>query len=145
MKLKNLSIFLLLFNIVSIQAQVKGEATYLIKHEVDFVLDSTNRKGVNHEVHRLYTGATASNYISEGRFYRDSLSKAMRNQPRGAMRNIGRIMRKMPTSEFDPVVFINFNNSEVWIKNSISSDQFLYQEPNVPIVWDFTGETKQIE
>lgn len=145
MKLKGLHIFFLFFIIGSVCAQVKGEAEYLIRYEVDFVLDSTNREEVKHEVHRLYTGTTTSNYISEGLFYRDSVMQVMRDQPRGSWRAMRGTMENMPRSEFNFIVFKDLKNTEVWIQQNVAQDRFLYQEPEVPIQWEFTDESKMIE
>lgn len=138
-------LILLLFSSYLIQAQIQGEAEYLIRYEVDFVLDSTNREDVKHEVHRLYTGSTASNYISEGLFYRDSIMQAMRNQPRGNWRNMRGTMENMPRSEFNASVFKNLNNAEVWVQHNLAQDRFLYQEKAVPVQWEFTDDSKMIE
>jgi len=143
MKFKN--IFYLFFIIGSLQAQVDGEAEYLIKYEVDFVLDTTNREDVKHEVHRLYTGSTTSKYISDGLFYRDSIMQVMRNQPRGNWRAMRGTMENMPRSEFNASVFKDLNNAEIWIQQGLARDQFLYQEPSVPLQWEFTDESKMIE
>ncbi|HLW14678.1 MAG TPA: GLPGLI family protein [Flavobacteriaceae bacterium] len=138
-------LILLLFSSYLIHAQVKGEAEYLIRYEVDFVLDSTNREEVNHEVHRLYTGSTTSNYISEGMFYRDSIMQVMRNQPRGNWRAMRGAMENMPRSEFNASVFKDLKNSEVWVQHNLAQDRFLYQEKAVPMQWEFTDESKMIE
>lgn len=135
----------LFFIIGSVHAQVKGEAEYLIRYEVDFVLDSTNREDVKHEIHRLYTGTATSNYISEGTFFRDSIMQVMRNQPRGNWRAMRGTMENMPRSEFNAVVFKDLKNTEVWIQQNVAQDRFLYQEPEVPIQWEFTDESKMIE
>lgn len=145
MKLKEFFVLLLFVMTSSIYAQVKGEADYLIRYEVDFVLDSTNRGEVKHELHRLYTGSTTSNYISEGLFVRDSIMELMRNQSRGNWRNMRTMMESLPTSEFNSVVFKDLNNEEVWVKNSLSRNQFLYQETETPVQWEFTDEFKEIE
>lgn len=140
-----LSVLLLFLMVITAQAQIKGEANYLIKYEVNFVLDSTNREDVKHEVHRLYTGSTVSNYLSEGRFLRDSMMLSMRNQSRNATRRMSANMQNMPTSEFNPIVFKDFANSEVWIKHSLIRDHYLYEEQEVPIQWEFIDESKEIE
>ena len=127
------------------QAQIKGEAEYLIRYEVDFVLDSNNREEVKHEVHRLYTGSTTSKYISEGLFYRDSIMQVMRNQPRGNWRNMRSTMENMPTSEFNAVVYKDLNYAEVWVQHNLAQDRFLYQEPETPLQWEFTDDSKMIE
>lgn len=138
-------IILLLFSSYFIQAQIQGEADYLVKYEVDFVLDSTNREDVKHEVHHLYTGATTSKFISEGLLYRDSIMQVMRNQPRGNWRAMRGTMENMPRSEFNATVFKDLKNTEVWIQQNVAQDRFLYQEPEVPIQWEFTDESKMIE
>src|SRR5690625_178318 len=122
MKMKFKNIFYLFFIIGSLQAQVDGEAEYLIKYEVDFVLDTTNREDVKHEVHRLYTGSTTSKYISDGLFYRDSIMQVMRNQPRGNWRAMRGTMENMPRSEFNPVVYKDLNTSGVWVENTRSEE-----------------------
>ena len=142
------TIFMLIlfsFFYAQVEAQVKGEAEYLIRYEVDFVLDSTNREDVKHEIHRLYTGSTASNYISEGVFFRDSIMQVMRSQPRGNWRNMRSTMENMPTSEFNAVVYKDLKNPEVWVKNTLARDQFLYQEKAAPVQWEFTDDSKMIE
>lgn len=138
-------IILLLFSSYFIQAQIQGEADYLVKYEIDFVLDSTNREDVKHEVHRLYTGATTSKFISEGLLYRDSIMQVMRNQPRGNWRAMRGTMENMPRSEFNGVVFKDLKNPEVWIQQNVAQDRFLYQEPEAPIQWEFTDDSKMIE
>lgn len=127
------------------QAQVKGEAEYLVRYEVDFVLDSTDREDVKHEIHRLYTGATTSQYISEGLFYRDSIMKEIRNQPRGNWRAMRGTMENMPRSEFNATVFKDVKNTEVWIQQNVAQDRFTYQEPEVPLQWEVTDDSKMIE
>lgn len=76
MKLKGLSILFLLFITGTVHAQVKGEAEYLIRYEVDFILDSTNRADMKKEVHRLYTGSSVSYYASEASVLSDSIYHA---------------------------------------------------------------------
>ena len=143
--MRNTFLILLLFSSYFIQAQIQGEAEYLIRYEVDFVLDSTNREDVKDEVHRLYTGSTTSKYISEGLFYRDSIMQVMRNQPRGNRRAMRGTMENMPRSEFNATVFKDLKNTEVWIQQNVAQDRFLYQEPEVPLQWEFTDESKMIE
>lgn len=135
----------LFFIIGSVHAQVKGEAEYLIRYEVDFVLDSTNREDVKHEIHRLYTGTATSNYISEGTFFRDSIMQVMSNQPRGNWRAMRGTMENMPRSEFNPVVYKDLNTSGVWVENTLARDRFIYKEEAMPLEWEFTDESKMIE
>lgn len=136
-------LFILVFSIPML-SQVKGNADYLIRYEVEFVLDSLNREGVTREIHRLYTGSSTSQYISEATVFRDSLFTEMRNQPRSAR---GRVFdfQNMPRTEFNASVFKDLSKPEVWVKNLISRDSYYYQEPEVPLQWEFTQETKQIE
>src|SRR5690554_7127809 len=68
-----------------IQAQVKGKAEYVIRYEVDFILDSTNRADVKNEVHRLYTGSSVSYYASEASVLSDSIYQTLGNRYRSAM------------------------------------------------------------
>src|SRR5699024_4165009 len=143
--MRNILFTFLIFSSYFMQAQIKGEAEYLVKYEVDFVLDSTNREDIKHEIHRLYTGSTTSNYISEGLFYRDSIMQVMRNQPRENWRNMRGSMQNMPRSEFNTSVFKNLNKNEVWVQHNLSQDQFLYQEEAIPLQWEFTDDSKMIE
>jgi len=140
-----LSLLMLLLIAITTQAQIKGEANYLVKYEVDFVLDSTDRDNVTHEIHRLYSGSSASQYISEGKFVMDSVMNEMRNQARGNWRNMRSTMEAIPRSEFEPIVFKDFDNASIWVQQSIMRDQYVYQEPNTPIEWEFTDESKEIE
>lgn len=141
MKLKGLSILFLLFIIGSIQAQVKGEAEYLIRYEVDFILDSINRADIDKEVHRLYTGSSVSYYASEASVLSDSLSQAQNNSSRSAM-----LASKAsgPRSNFIPKVYKDFDKEEVWVEYSILLDHYLYQDSDMPINWDITDEAKEI-
>jgi len=143
--MRNILFTFLIFSSYFMQAQIKGEAEYLVKYEVDFVLDSTNREDIKHEIHRLYTGSTTSNYISEGLFYRDSIMQVMRNQPRENWRNMRGSMQNMPRSEFNTSVFKNLNKNEVWVQHNLAQDQFLYQEEAIPLQWEFTDDSKMIE
>src|SRR5690625_189275 len=54
-------------------------------------------------------------------------------------------MENMPRSEFNASVFKDLNNAEIWIQQGLARDQFLYQEPSVPLQWEFTDESKMIE
>lgn len=85
------------------QAQVNGEAEYLIRYEVDFILDSTNRADIKNEVHRLYTGSSVSYYASEASVLRDSLFQA---KGRNARLDI---IASGPKSSFIPKVYKDFN------------------------------------
>lgn len=144
MKTKRLSIVVLLLLFVQqTQAQVKGNAEYLIRYDVEFVLDSTNREAITREVHRLYTGSATSQYISEVSVKRDSVFSILMESTgsrgmRGGFQNI------LPRAEFHSVVFKDLINSQVWVRNQISRDTYQYQEPNTPLQWEFTEDTKQI-
>ena len=119
-------------------AQVKGEAEYLIRYEVDFILDSTNRADIKNEVHRLYTGSSVSYYASEASVLRDSLFQA---KGRNARLDI---IASGPKSSFTPKVYKDFNKMEVWVLYSLLLDHYLYQDSDMPIDWNITDEAKEI-
>lgn len=141
MKLRGLSILFLLSIIGSIHAQVKGEADYLIRFEVEFILDSTNRADIKNEVHRLYTGSSVSYYASEASVLSDSIYQALGNRSRSAL--LGSRTGE-PASDFLPKVYKNFEKEEVWVTYSILLDHYLYQDSDMPIAWDITDEAKEI-
>lgn len=124
-----------------IQAQVKGKAEYVIRYEVDFILDSTNRADVKNEVHRLYTGSSVSYYASEASVLSDSIYQTLGNRYRSAM--LGGASSG-PTSSFIPTVYKDFDKEEVWVTNSILLDHYLYQDSDIPIAWNVTEEVKEI-
>ena len=140
--MKRLIIFFLLLIIwLHSQAQVKGEAEYLVKYEVDFVLDSTNREDIKKETHRLYTGSSVSYYASEADVLNDSLYQTQGNRSRSALlgnRTGG------PVSDFLPKVYKSFEKEEVWVEYSILLDHYLYQDSDMPIKWNITEEVKEI-
>ena len=124
-----------------IQAQVKGVAEYLIRYEVDFILDSTNKADVKNEVHRLYTGSSVSYYASEASVLSDSIYQTLGNRYRSAI--LGGTSSG-PTSSFIPTVYKDFNKEKVWVTYSILLDHYLYQDSDMPIAWDITDEAKEI-
>lgn len=123
------------------QAQVNGEADYLIRYEVDFILDSTNRADIKNEVHRLYTGSSVSYYASEASVLSDSIYQTLGNRYRSA---IFSGVASGPISNFIPTVYKDFDKKEVWVTYSILLDHYLYQDSDMPIDWNITDEAKEI-
>jgi len=138
-----LTIIILLFTVTIVQAQVKGEAEYLVRYKASFVLDSMDLNKVSKETHRLYTGTTTSHYISDARIYMDSVLTLLNNNPRGIGINFNEISD--PNSQFDAIVYKDLINTEVWVQNKINMSEFHYKEKAVPIQWEYTDETKKIE
>lgn len=124
------------------QAQVKGEAGYLIQYEVDFILDSTNRADIKKEVHRLYTGSSVSYYASEASVLSDSIYQTLGNNRYRS--NILGGTSSGPISDFIPTVYKDFDKKEVWIEYSILLDHYLYQDSDMLIDWNITEEAKEI-
>src|SRR5690554_4239286 len=110
-----LTIIILLFSVAIVQSQVKGEAEYLVRYEVRFAMDSMNLEKISKETHRLYTGTNTSHYISDARFYMDSVLTLLNNNPRGIGIDFNKISD--PNSEFDAIVFKDLVNLEVWVRN----------------------------
>lgn len=142
MKLKGLNILFLFFIIGSIQAQVEGEAEYLIQYEVEFLLDKFNSEKVEIETHRLYTGSGVSYYTHEGSAIRDSLAAVAKKY--NNRKELEPAFRNIPISRFDAKVYKNLDSKEVSVQYNIVADSYLYQEPNVPLQWEFTEESKEV-
>lgn len=138
-----LTIAILLLTAVTVQAQVKGEAEYLVRYEVKFAVDTMNLEKISKETHRLYTGTKTSHYISDARFYMDSITSLLDNNPSGIGINFDEISD--PNSQFDAIVYKDLVNTELWVRNTINMTEFHYKETGVPIQWEYTDETKEVE
>jgi GLPGLI family protein len=142
---------LLLLSSTMVQAQIKGKANYLIKYKADFAIDSTNRDQRTKETHYLYTGSAVSFYVNEAIIRIDSMIREMQDVPQGnttMMRRKTKSMREESKKQgipgFMPKVYKDFSNGQVWVASRVSQDQFIYEEPNVPLKWEFENETKKI-
>lgn len=135
-------IFIIIFSIaINIQAQVKGEADYLIRYEVEFIPDCSNREDVRNEVHRLYTGSSVSYYASEASVLNDSIIKTIKSESLAEMRSHS---NNSSVSYFTPKVYKDWKTLEVWVNYTILTDEYVYQEPNTPIEWEISDEIKEI-
>src|SRR5690625_7087997 len=128
-----LTIIILLFTVTIVQAQVKGEAEYLVRYKASFVLDSMDLNKVSKETHRLYTGTTTSHYISDARIYMDSVLTLLNNNPRGIGINFNEISD--PNSQFDAIVYKDLINTEVCLQNKIKIIEFHYKVKEILIQW----------
>lgn len=142
--MKRLLFLCLLVCAASLQAQVKGETNYLVKYEAVFAIDSTDIENKAVEMHSLYTGADMSYYASDLYIELDSLFARMQKEGPQAWRRMGG-MQNMPRPEFAPQVYKDFQEGKAWIAVRLSRDQYIYEETEFPIQWEFGEETKQIE
>lgn len=139
---KFLIITILCFASFVSHAQIDGEANYLIKYEVDFLLDKSNPQKVEHEVHRLYTGNTIGYYAHEGVVLRDSLRSIFKNNS-STERNMTKAFNSIPNSKFDAIVYKNFDNDLLLVQYNLGWDTYVYEEPNATLQWEIKSETKE--
>lgn len=138
----------LLFTSLVAQAQIKADADYLIKYDVQIRMDSTNRDDVSYEVHRLYTNTQQSYYISEGLFLRDSIMQEFRSmRGRGGMRAMGMGSRNAMNFEtkMEAKVFKDIANQKTLVSYFVAMEEHQYEETEIPLLWEFSDETKEIE
>lgn len=144
--MKNILIFLctsfLFINIA--KAQIKGEATHLIRYEANFAMDSTDRDERKTEIHSLYTSNEVSYYVSETYLKLDSLITEFQKNPQASMRRMEGNSRDIPRPEFLPKVYKNFKNSEALVSVRILRDNYIYKESEFPLNWEMEEESKKI-
>lgn len=136
------SLLMLLLIVFTAQAQIKGEANYLIEYEVDFLLDKSNPQKIEHEVHRLYTGNTISYYAHEGVVLRDSLRSILKNKS-STERNMTKSFNSIPNSKFDAIVYKNLDNDLFLAQYNLVEHTYVYEEPDAPLQWEIKSETKK--
>lgn len=141
-------IFLLHFN--PLNAQTEGKAEYLVKYEVDFAIDSTQKEERSKEMHYLYTGSDVSYYASEGSMIGDTLFAEMRERAatgnwRSMRRgNMGNRFESARGSKFSPQVYKDLLENKTWVGSRLMRDFFIYEEPQAELQWEFSGDSKEI-
>lgn len=145
--MKKTLFLIVLFSILlnySVEAQVKGEANHLVKYEVNFAIDSTDREERTTEMHRLYTGNSVSYYTSDVFMALDSMMTKFRENPQASMRRMSGNFDDMPRPEFLSRVYKDLESNQAWASVAILRDRYVYEEPEFPVKWEMTEETKEI-
>ncbi|HLS31677.1 MAG TPA: GLPGLI family protein [Flavobacteriaceae bacterium] len=145
--MKKTTFLIALFSILlsySLPAQVKGEASYQVKYEVNFAIDSTDRGERTIEMHNLYTGNSVSYYVSDVFIALDSMMTQFRENPQAGMRRMSGNFQDMPRPEFLARVYKDLKDNETWVTAAVLRDRYLYEETDIPVVWKMTEETKEI-
>lgn len=145
--MKKITFLIALFSILlsySLPAQVKGEASYQVKYEVNFAIDSTDREERTTEMHNLYTGNSVSYYVSDAFIALDSMMKKLRENPQAGMRRMRGNFDDIPRPEFLARVYKDLEDNETWVSASVLRDSYMYEETDIPIAWEMSEETKEI-
>ncbi len=137
-------IFILFFISFSLQAQIKGNADYLVKYEVNFAIDSTDREERTTEMHHLYTGNAVSYYVSEVQLKMDSLFSKFQGMSPEQMRSRSGDFEDLPRPEFLARVYKNFEAQKAMVKVRILREGYIYEEEKFPVEWEITEESKEI-
>lgn len=136
---------LLLLSFSPVFSQVKVEAGYLVKYELNFAIDSTEREERSVEIHNLYTGNNSSYYVSELMVKLDTIMAKFRENPRENMRRMRGSFNDMPRPEFIAKVYKDLKNQKAIVQANLMRERYVYEEENFPIKWEIGEETKQIE
>lgn len=135
----------LILTSVFAQAQIKADADYLIRYDVEIRMDSTNLDDVSYEVHRLYTNTQQSVYLSDALYLKDSIFQNIDNiRRRGGMRGMGRGSMERYDTKLDAKVYKDMAQQKTIVNYFISMENFQYEEEDLPLVWEFSDETKEI-
>lgn len=125
-------------------AQAKGQATHLIKYELTYAMDSTNRDSRTLEIDHLYSGPKVSLFASEGNMLIDSLFKKMENSPRMNWQAMQNDFKKMSDLGFALSVYKDLSAGKVYVESRLSETRYVYPETKAPVVWEFADESKEI-
>src|SRR5699024_5857726 len=128
----------------TLQAQIKGEANYLIKYETDFAIDSTDREERTKEIHHLYTGKSISYYVSEVHLRLDTLISKFRDMSPSQMSRSSSNFEDMPRPDFLAQVFKDIEKQEALVRVRVLREGYIYEENDFPVEWEISEESKEI-
>lgn len=136
---------LLFFISIPIFSQIEVEANYLVKYEVNFAIDSTEREERTIEIHDLYAGSNSSYYVSEVLVKLDTMMAKFKNMSMQQMRRTRGSFNDIPRPEFIARVFKDAKEDKALVQVQLLREKYVYEEKNFPVEWEIHDETKQIE
>lgn len=124
-------------------AQEEYTTDYKVQYELTYHADSLNLDASQSEFLYLFSGSKQSVYTNHNIAFQEEIEKNMKLQKASGQGYVDWNKASGQDTNFEDTYYKNLEEDKVYVSREMLEKQYGYLEPNIPIKWNLTEDSKE--